>query len=480
VFRAPLLCGALKKDQFHQFVGSAGPRTDTDESMFLRPVVGSFVGGMVDIQDLLLESRSAAKATHMNKTQMPATAYQNRKISIQSSVIANIYAGDCGSNVFLTLTPTKKTVKHFKGRFYKSLSGGLVEITEDRFNDVVEKEIQIRDPITCRHTDGYCEVCGGTLTKSFSGLENAGFLANINTGAPVSQQVLSTKHLIKTDAAEYEIHEELDDIFMSFRNQIYLRPPIAKRAGRIAIGFRREDIAQLNDLRHHADDNTLSAKRFSVIKYINMGQVDDNGVIHKNGSRVPMGGGDAKTYPHLSPEVLHVIRNHPEDIVEQDKISWLLLRHIDPEAAVMQCSVVNRSIKQYVANFSALMTKDVERYRSANQFMEVLTNMIWERVGAHSTHISCLAKACLITSRKDFHVPIVEDPDNVMFGTLHRNIAMRSIGGLMAFERYNQITNKPATYVTPKHHMVYDAFMGYSDDIEEQMNWPIMANSITE
>lgn len=479
VFRAPLLCGALKKNQFHQFALSAGPRTDTNEGMFLRPVVGSFLGGMVDIQDLVLESRSAAKATHYNKTQMPATAYQNRKISIQSSVIASIYLGDCGSDVYITMTPTEKTIKYFSGRFYLDELGVLVEITADRYESLIDKTIKLRDPITCRYTDGYCEVCGGTLTRSFAGLENAGFLANINTGAPVSQQVLSTKHLITTDSSEYEVHEELDDIFLSFRNNIYLRSPIAKRISRIAIGFRREDIAQLNDLRHHADDSSLSAKRFSNIKYINMGQVGEDGIIRKNGSRVPMGG-ESKTYPHLSPEVLHVIRNHPDDIVEQDKISWFMLRNVNPESPIMQCSVVNRSIKQYVAKFSALITKEVEKFRSANDFMEILTNMIWDRVGAHSTHISCLAKACLITSRKDLHVPVVEDPDNVMFGTLHRNIAMRSIGGLMAFERYNQITNKPATYVTPKYTMVYDPFMGYSDSIEEQMYWPSMEMGITE
>lgn len=471
VFRAPLLCGALKKDQFHQFILSAGPRTDTDESMFLRPVVGSFLGGMVDIQDLLLESRSAAKATHYNKTQMPKTAYQNRKVSIQSSVIDKIYPGDCGSDVYITLTPTEKTVGNFSGRYYKGFNGELLELTPDRYADVVEKEIELRDPITCRHTNGYCEVCGGTITKSFSGLENPGFLANINTGAPVSQQVLSTKHLIKTDASEYEINEELDDIFMSFRNNIYLRPPIAKRVSRIAIGFQRQDIAQLNDLRHHSDTNALSAKRFSSIKWLSMGQLGDDGVIRKNGSRVSMGG-EAKVYPHLSPEILSVIRNHPEDIVEQDKISWILLRNIDPEAPVMQCAVVNRSIKQYVDNFSALITKDVEKFRSANLFMDTLSTMIWERVPAHSTHISCLVKACLITSRKDFHVPVVTDPDNVMFGTLHRNIAMRSIGALMAFERYNQITNKPSTYVTPKLDGVYDKFMAFSDDVEESLSFP--------
>ena len=472
VFRGPLLCGALKEIQFHQFAVSAGPRTDTDETMFLRPVVGSFLSGMFDATDLLLESRSAMKSNHYNKTQMPRTSYNIRKIAIQSSVIANIYLGDCGSDVFVTMVPTEATVALYNGCFYKGASGALVELTKERYVDVIEREVEFRNPATCRYTDGYCQVCGGTLTKSFDGMGNIGFLSNVNTGAPVSQQVLSAKHLATTDASEYVIHEELDEVFMSFLNKIYLRPVFANRSKRLAIGFRREDIARLNDLRHHPDKGRVSAKRFSNITYLSMGEVGDDGYVRKIGSRVSMGG-SSKIYPHLSWKMLQVIQDHPEDIVEQDKLSWLLLRNIDPEDEIFEVSVVNKSIKQYVEDFSSLVVKEVESFRSVNVFMGVISDMIWSRkVMTHITHISCLVKACLITSKKDFHVPVVTNPDDVMFGTLHRNIAMRSIGGLMAFERYSQVTNKPATYVSPKHHGVFDAFMGYSDDIERMMHHP--------
>lgn len=479
IFRAPLLCGALKEKQFHQFVLSAGPRTDTDDSMFLRPVLGSFLGGMYDIQDLAIESRSASKATHYNKTQMPTTSYHNRKISIQSSVIANIYAGDCGSSVYIDYKPTEKTVKFLAGRFYVSGDGTLKELTEERYGEVVDRKIKVRDPITCRYSDGYCQTCGGTLTMSFGNVGNIGFLSNVNAGAPVAQQVLSTKHLISTDAAEYEVPGELQDILHSFMNNIFLTPPMRERINGIALGFRPEDLAQLNDLRYHKDTGDIPAKRFTNIKFIYPGIVREDGSVVRNSARIPMGG-ESKIYPHLSPEVLHVIRNNPDDLSIQDGIAWLYLRNMNPDDPIMQCTVVNNSIKRYVQSFSALVTRDVTRYRSANEFMRDLTELIWERVDTHSTHIACLAKACLITSQSNFHVPVVEDPDNVMFGTLNRNIAMRSIGGLMAFERYNQVTNKPATYIMPRRHTVYDEFMGFSDTIARDANWPEFGNSLEE
>ena len=188
-------------------------------------------------------------------------------------------------------------------------------------------------------------------------------------------------------------------------------------------------------------------------------------------------GGETKTYPHLSPEILAIIRDNPDDITIQNGVAWLLLRNIDPDVPIMQCTVVNNSIKRFVKRFSDLVTNDVERYRSMNDFMRDLTRLIWPRVGTHITHVSCLARACLITSRKDFHVPVMTDPDSVMFGKLGRIIPMRSIGGLFAFERYNLATNKPVTYITPKRHGIYDEFMGYADTIERDMNWPVPASN---
>lgn len=471
IFRAPLLCGALKKGQFFQFILSAGPRTDTDDRIFLRPVRGSFLSGMYDIKDLAIESRSASKATHYQKTQMSNTQYQNRKIHIQASSMRHLYPGDCGTKAYMTYEPLKDTVKHFVGKFYLDATGNLVELTKERFPEVIDKVVKFRDVITCKYVDGYCEVCGGTISKSFSRDGNVGFLANVNTGAPVAQQVLSTKHLISTDAAEYQIPNEFHDVLSATMNNVFIRPAHKGKLNGLALGFQPRDISKLNDLKYIDMENDLHAEYYTDIKYMYLGRVRADGAVAKISGRVPMGG-DNKTYPHLSPEILNIIRNNNDDITVQGGIAWLLLRNVDIEAPILQCTVVNNSIKQFVSQFANLVTKDAERYSSANDFMRDLTRLIWSRVGTHITHISCLAKSCMVTSKKDFHIPEVTDPDRVMFGTLGKIIPMRSVGGLLAFERFNLVTNKPVTYITPKRHNVFDEFMGYKDIIERDMSYP--------
>lgn len=480
IFRAPLICGSLKKAQFFQFVLSAGPRTDTDDHVFLRPVVGSFLSGLKDVKDLAIESRSAAKSTHYNHTQMSRTQYDNRKLHIQNSSVMHLYPGDCGTSTYLMYDEiTKGTAARFIGKWFLGPDNTLLELTKDRFDMVIGKPTLFRSVTVCLWQDGYCETCGGTITKSFSRKGNVGFLSNVNLGALVAQAVLSTKHLTSTNAVEYEIPYELQDWFFSSTNDIYLRRPYHTELGQVVLGFQLKDVARINGLKHYISDDEIPAGDFSSIKYMKAGYIREDGSIEERTKRPSMGG-TTKTYPHLSPEILTVIRDHPEDIIIQGQVAWLKLEHIDPNAPIMQCTVVNNSILRFVERFSALVTKDVERYTSLNDFMRDLTRLVWPQVNTHATHVECLAKACLITSKRDFHIPVVTDPDKVMFGKLGRIIPMRSIGGWLAFERFNIGTNKPATYITPKRHTLYDEFMGYADTIERDMYWPEGTDKLRE
>ena len=491
IFRAPLLCGALKKDQFYQFLLSAAPRTDIDEKMFLRPVVGSFLSGMKGIFDFAIESRAGAKAYHYSKREMPKVSYMSRKFHIQNSIMWHLYPGDCGATTYMEYEPTKKTVQFYLGKFYLNDAGQLVELVEDDFNKVIGRTLKFRDPITCLYTDGYCEICGGTATKSFPRHGNLGFLSNINTGSPLTQKVLSAKHLSMTSTAEYEIPADLHEIFMVDNSNIYLMPSQRRKIKGLALGFTPKDVAKLNDLKYIQNENIKPAY-FSDIKYLSLGKVMSDGTIGFSPKRVSMKAQktqedsskkssdikiESNNYPHLSPEVLEVIKNHRDDLIFQDGKIWLLLRNIDPDEPIMQCTVMHDSIRNFVDKFKNLVTKDVVRMYSANDLMQELCKMIWSQVPTHITHIACFARACMITSRKDFNIPIVTNPERVMFGALNRNIPMRSIGALFAFEGANVAANRPITYISPKRHLIYDELMGYGDIIERDMAYPVVTGS---
>jgi hypothetical protein len=472
-FRTQLKCNVLKAGQFAQFIVSAGPRTDTDEHVLYRPVFGSFLSGLVDIKDWAIESRSAAKAKHYNKSQMQDAQYFNRRVHLQNSTIWHLYPGDCGTTMTMTYVPTAKTVACYRGKYFVR-DGALVELTDDLFDTVIDQEVQFRDVMGCLHTDGYCEACGGTITQSFSPFGNIGFLANVNTGAPIAQMVLSTKHLLSTSTAVYSIPMELSNYFRAEDNNIYMRPVMERKKEMYAIGFVPKDIAKVRGIQHSTIQQAPNASHFSRISYISLGIVQEDGTIKKIAARQQMVESGSKSYPHLSPEILSLIKKHPGDIINQDNWDWLVLKNVPDNTPLMQCVVVNDSILNFVHQFKKLILSDAVRHTSMNTFMEELTGLIWQRVPTHLTHISCLARSCMITDKRDFHIPVMTNPDNVMFGTLSRNIMMRSIGGLMAFEGINIAFNRPITYITPKQHSIFDEFMSYSDLVERDRQYPMI------
>ena len=93
---------------------------------------------------------------HMTAQGGYATKIVNRML--QNLVISE---EDCGSKLGLKFTVTKKNAKDFIG-FFKNSNKGPIEITEDNYQENIDKEISLRSPLYCKSDKtGYCETCLG-------------------------------------------------------------------------------------------------------------------------------------------------------------------------------------------------------------------------------------------------------------------------------------------------------------------------------
>jgi hypothetical protein len=478
--RSPLITGSLKEQQFWQFAMSVGPRSDSDERIFLEPVDGAFLTGMKDIIDFALESRAAAKAKYYSYQFMPQAAYTSRKNHIQTSVFRYLYRGDCGSKVFLEYHPTKETFDYHLGRFYKTDDGGLREITTDNKHEVLNKDILLRDPHGCRYVDGVCEVCMGTISKHFPTDGNIGFIANSKTTSPMAQAVLSAKHLAMPIVMLYSIPPKLVDIFYSNKNNdIYFHDRIKSVAKNRAIGFDVKDVKKIDDLQHTTSDD-LKSSYYSKIMRLTYAEIDDRDTIGRIIVKSNMESEVGKAYPHLATEVLNIIRKDPSVLIRQGNTIWLRLDKIDLDKPVMQCTVMNDSIRFYVADFREFVTTRVERYTSANLALRDLCKIIWGRVGAHSSLISILLRSCLVTSATDYSIPAIKDPDDVMYARQSKIIPMRSVANYFAFQGYAQSRCKTGMFIIPKRRGQFDEMMGYTDTIARDANWPPYSDVLHE
>lgn len=471
-FRPLLITGAIKEKQFQQFVMAGGPRTDTDEQHIGIPIMGSFLGGMRSISDMAIETLAAAKSNYYNDTKMALTSYQARKVHLMVSTMHRLHQGDCGSQHYLEWVCTPGTVRYFIGCYYLDDRGQLVELTEDRYNDVIGKMVLFRNSALCRHRDGYCTVCGGRITESMSPDGHVGYYANFKVSSPIGQLVLSAKHHTATKAASYKVPKPLEPMLRSVNNMIFMTSDTRRARNKLAIGFAAKDVEQLNDLHYAADMEDIHPGSFSEIKGVSFGVMAESGTVTQKVNRTSISSGGG-IHPYLSPEVLEIIRQNPDILIADKNIRWLPLSYLDPHAPIMHCAVVNTSIVRFAASYNSFIQKDIAQCTSVVDAMRKMTARVWPAVGAHITHIGCIVRSAMVTSAADFRIPEIQNPNAVQFGQLLKIIPMRSIATQMAFERYHMVSNSAAFHLTHKDHQIMDEFMSYTDTIERDRAWPV-------
>lgn len=472
VLYAPLKCGVLKTNQFHQVVMMIGSKTDTDDYIFPHMMECSYLSGMRNITDLAVESRSALKAAYYNDTMMPTTQYLARRIQIMGIDSHRLYKGDCGTDQTVPYVITEKHKNSYLGKYAKSESG-LVCLDEDNIDQYVNKEVHLRATGPCRHDNGYCEVCGGTLTENFHPNMNVNMVADVKSVSDAAQMVLHTKHFAMASSAIYTIPPQLQSVFRVEDNSIIFRDVYHDRIKEMAIGFQPKDIARVEDIRLIKDSSSVSPEYFSDIKYLNLGHVEEDGTVSQVSTRVSMKGDEDKVYPYLSPETLRMIEEYPECIWRDSKLVWIKLKYFDPKLPFLKHVVINDSIKLFVSALQTFVMKDIGKYKSYPAAVHLLRDYLWSRdINTHITHIETMIKSFLITGSLDYSIGLIDHVDDVRFGTLSRLVPRRSIGGQLVFEREREYLESPATSILPKKSGQFDEFFGFTDICERDRFWP--------
>ena len=155
----------LNKNQLMQIFIALGVRTDVNDMIVTYPVTTSVFEGMKNIWQYAVESLSSKKSKFYNAVAVRTSQYVNRKQQLSQFVIERIYKGSCGTDVTVTFHITPINYKHLEGKIIKNEDGSEIILTNDILPDYIGKTVQMYSPITCRYTDGYCEKCGGMLTR---------------------------------------------------------------------------------------------------------------------------------------------------------------------------------------------------------------------------------------------------------------------------------------------------------------------------
>ena len=454
----------LKTDQINinqlaQIMIMYGPRTDVDDTLIMHPALGNAIEGLKTIEDVVVDSLSAKKSAFYQKISVADSQYMGRKQHILTSSLLRTYPGDCGSSVLLPFTVTESNRRSLIGVYMlDENTRQLVPISEELVTVLIGSTIHIRNPITCRHTDGFCSVCGGELMFNIDPKYLIGILSAIQYVDPTTQKILSAKHLVKTCSIMYELNKDASKYFLRIKsNEIHWNQRGLKKLPYLEMGISMRDISSLHDILTLNVENEVRIERYSTIRKVLLRDTRSGTV-----EEFDMGYNDL--YPSFTVDMLVYIRNWLRDNnPDTSNVMWIPM--VDSNKfSLFTTIVINDSMMKYLKSLANFLSKDIRSFTDASAALMHFCELIFSKVPyVHITHLSSILKSYLVTSDVDFRIPVVNDPHNVIFDVIGNIVSSRTLGGQFAYEEQSKFIYTPDSYLIPRVGSVFDRFVGVVD-----------------
>lgn len=452
--------GTISEQQLAQVIFGIGTRTDVNDMTILHPIYASYVLGMTTIQEYAVDSLFGKKSRIYNTTEMSRAQYKNRIEQLFSSVIRRIHPRDCGTELTVPYDLHEGNAYNCLGKIIRD-GDRLVVLDRENVRSYIGSMVYLRSPLTCRHTNGYCETCGGLLTRNMLRNTVPGIAATVEIMGPISQLILSNKHLSKVISMRYILPHPMDRYFKVHVNDIYLQENT--RGDDLVIGAPRSCFARLQDLKHVIDDHAINDQYFSQISHMALSDLQGTGIT----PLTPMESKDTPSVPYLSLEILRYLKDHPEQIYDHGDMIWVSLKGFPKEHPVFRYVVSSDSMPQFARSINALIATGIASYTDIPSALRDVSAMMYRRVSPNLLWIETLLKASLITSGYDCRVPMVTDIHDVMFGTHNTLFQNRTIGSLLAYQNIPLYLKKPQTYIIPKPYGIFDTYFAFNSPSEK-------------
>ena len=216
----------IKPKQVQELFISYGQIPDVSGNVIPYTMEGNgFATGLINPSTYYIAATGARLSAIMNKTSMGDAGYLSRNLILLSRTMTlspTMY--DCGTRHRLELEISSSTFLHrLENRWGSETQDGPLEcIHFETHKHWIGKKIYIRSLVTCDGKDEVCHVCygrDGQLVMNMPGM------AIFNTevySEPVSQNILSTKHLLFTAANKLTFSNSFSKYFRFNAGDIYL------------------------------------------------------------------------------------------------------------------------------------------------------------------------------------------------------------------------------------------------------------------
>lgn len=443
----------VKAVQLAHIFYQIGYRSDIDDSIFRYVVSGNYLNGLNNHIEYTLEAVSAKKTAFYNQDSIPKSEYFGRRQHIITSNISKIYAGDCGTQLTVPLVVTERIKRGILYK-YAYINDKLTVITEDMLDHLTDRLIRFRSPMTCRYTDGICEVCAGTLLSNITPNIHIGIFSAIQLTSTVTQFILSAKHMQETKAIDYAVPEELRTIMLKHKNGLYIKPKLVEKIKNlnliipIYIGKRLLDVPNMDI----SSPKSIPESTFGRVNDITFMRGD---ILLTNQVDMCV----SEQYPMFSKSFITYIHNNPEVMEIKDDLIHISLTKFDTNKPVFKLKTINNSMTRFVSNVENTLERGISRYTSIPKAITDITDMLYEHIDTNLSYIEVVLKATMVTDKFNPQIPVVTDIDNVMFAKNKRINMTRSLGNLFAYQELPDALLSPMIFTIPKIYGKFDDFL---------------------
>lgn len=215
----------IKEQQLREMTINGGFKPDLSGNTVPIPINSNLlVGGFSNITNYYLDATGGRKALIANATVMGLAGHFAQLVKLLTTDIKLADMDDCGTvhGVELTVT-SSKYLQRLRGRYYRTRYDRKYRILQGNEDFLIGEKIIVRDPTKCAAGHNkICKKCYGELLYKVNKDISVGGYAATKITRPVSQNVLSTKHLLLTISEEIQFSETFDNFFTLSANQIYL------------------------------------------------------------------------------------------------------------------------------------------------------------------------------------------------------------------------------------------------------------------
>lgn len=220
----------INKKQFTQAVGFVGLKPSMLGEVIPVTITDNFLRGLSSLESYYINASGTKKALATNAKYTKKSGYLTRKLEL--ATIDNYHDNnifDCGTKHFVIYNVNnEKKLKQIIGRHYYDLNESGQKISElktvnKNSKELIGKKIGLRSPVTCcgKHI---CATCYGRELSAVNQSINTGISGTLKLTEPLTQMLLSAKHLLTTKTERIEWGENFEDYFSVNMDSIYPQP----------------------------------------------------------------------------------------------------------------------------------------------------------------------------------------------------------------------------------------------------------------